>query len=214
MGDPGAGGNPGDAPTARRARENLSDRRRLRRSLAIVMMSGTSVAVLLTSALYSDSASVGSNTFAIGTLDISSSPTTAVLTASNMIAGDATTASLQVNNAGTLALRYYASSTTTENVLAAQLDLTVKSGVSSCTTANFGLSGTVLYGPADLGSTTGVTLFGDATQGAQAGDRALAAAANETLCLQVKLPVTAGTNFQGLTTTATFALVSEQTANN
>jgi hypothetical protein len=196
------------------APDDRADRRRLRRSLLIVALSGGSAFVLLASALYSDSASVASNTFAIGTLDISSSPTSTILTASNMSGGDLTTGSIQVSNAGTLALRYYATSTTTENVLAGQLDLTVKSGVTSCTNGGFASTGTVLYGPADLGSVAGTVLFGDPTQGDQGGDRTLAASANETLCLQVLLPYTAGSAYQGLTTTATIALVAEQTANN
>jgi hypothetical protein len=119
-----------------------------------------------------------------------------------------------VSNAGTLQLRYAVTSTTTENALAAQLDLTVKTGVTTCTNGGFATDGTVVYGPGDLGSTTGVNLIGDPGTGAQAGDRTLNAGANEVLCFRVSLPLATGNSFQGLTTTATVAFVAEQTANN
>jgi hypothetical protein len=226
---PGGDGSPAAAPqrdeTARagaagrvaRRREADADRqslRRLRRSILVVLLSGGSVSVLLVSALYTDVTSIPANTFTIGTLDISSSPTSAAITAASMSLGTTTVSSLQVLNSGSLALRYAIRSTTTENVLASQLDLTVKSGVSSCTTSGFGSSGTVLYGPGDLGSTTGLALVGSSVQGAQAGDRTLAAAANETLCLQVSLPSNAGPISQNLSTTATIDLIAEQTTNN
>jgi hypothetical protein len=183
-----------------------ADRRRLRRSILTAALSGVSALILLAAALYTDTASNG--------LDVNSSPTTVALTTTNMVGGSSVTGTLQVLNSGSLAMRYAIKSTTTENVLADQLDLTIKSGVSTCNTANFGLSGSVLYGPDDLGKTTGLNLVGDPAQGAQSGDRTLAGNANETLCLQVKLPVATGATYQGRTTTATIALIAEQTANN
>jgi hypothetical protein len=198
----------------READANRQSLRRLRRSILVALLSGGSVSVLLVSALYTDVTSIPTNTFTIGTLDISSSPTSAAITATGMSPGTTTVSSLQVLNSGSLALRYAIRSTTTENTLAGQLDLTVKSGVSSCTTSGFGSSGTVIYGPGDLGNTTGLALVGSSTQGAQAGDRTLAASANETLCLQVSLPSYAGTTSQNSSTTATIDLIAEQTTNN
>ena len=119
-----------------------------------------------------------------------------------------------MTNAGGGQLRYAVTSTTTEDTLAAQLDLTIKSGVTTCTNGGFGASGSVLYGPADLGSTGGINVIGDSAQGAQAGDRTLNAAASEVLCFQVSLPLSTGDAYQSLTTTATFAFNAEQTANN
>jgi len=165
-------------------------------------------------ALFTDTASVGSNTFSTGTVDITTSPTTALVTFSAMAPGDQVTAAITVTNAGTMDLRYAVTSTTTENVLAAALDLTVKSGVTTCTNAGFSATGAVVYATGDLGSTTGVNTIGDPAQGAQAGDRALAATANEVLCFNVILPLATGNASQGLTSTATFAFVAEQTANN
>jgi hypothetical protein len=57
-------------------------------------------------------------------------------------------------------------------------------------------------------------LFRSPTQGADTGDRTLAASADEDLCFNVELPSATGNSFQGLTTTATFAFAAEQTANN
>ncbi len=165
-------------------------------------------------ALFTDTASVPSNTFSTGTVDISTAPVSALVTFSNMAPGDQVTNPITVSNAGTLALRYAVTSTTTENVLAAQLDLTIKSGVTTCTNGGFGVDGTVVYATGDLGSTTGVNVIGNPAQGAQAGDRPLAASANEVLCFNVSLPLSTGNSFQGLTTTATFAFQAEQTTNN
>ena len=167
-----------------------------------------------TGAIFTDTQQVDANTFSTGTVDISTNPTTALVTFSGMAPGDQVTNPIVVTNSGTLELRYAVTSTTTENSLAAQLDLTIKSGVTTCTNAGFGVDGTVIYGPADLGSMAGINVIGDPTQGAQAGDRPLAASGNETLCFNVSLPLTTGSAFQGQTTTATFNFLSEQTKNN
>ncbi len=165
-------------------------------------------------ALFTDTQSVPANAFTTGTIDISTSPVSALVTFSNMLPGDQVTAPIVVTNAGTSQFRYAITSTTTENVLAAQLDLTIKSGVTTCTSAGFAGSGTVIYATGDLGNTTAVNAVGNPAQGAQAGDRVLNSAANETLCFNVTLPIGTGNTFQGLSSTATFAFVAEQTANN
>jgi len=154
------------------------------------------------------------NVFSTGTIDISTDPTTALVTFSNMAPGDEVTNDITVTNAGSLELRYAVTSDTTEDTLAAQLDLTIKTGVTTCTNVGFGVDGTVIYGPGDLGSTTGTDVIGDPTQGADTGDRTLAASADEDLCFNVELPLATGNSFQGLNTTATFTFAAEQTANN
>jgi predicted ribosomally synthesized peptide with SipW-like signal peptide len=180
--------------------------------LVLALLVGVlSVGVL---AVFTDSTSVGANTFATGNVDVSTSPASALVTYSAMVPGDQVTAPITVTNAGSADLRYAITSTTTENVLAAQLDLTVKSGVATCTNAGFGASGTVLYGPADVGSTATTNLVGNPTQGAQAGDRALSAGGNEVLCFNVSLPLSTGNAFASLSSTATFTFEAEQTRNN
>ena len=166
-------------------------------------------------AVFTDTQSVPNNTFNVGTLDISTSPTTALVTFSGMAPGDEVTNPITVTNGGSLELRYAVTSTTTEDTLAGQLDLTIKTGVTLCTNAGFGASGTVIYGAGDLGSMAGTNVIGDPAQGDDPpGDRTLVASGNETLCFNVKLPASTGSSYQGSNTTATFAFQAEQTSSN
>jgi spore coat-associated protein N len=171
--------------------------------------------VLAARALFDVAKPVGSNSFGAGTVDIATSPTTALLTLTAMGPGDTLTAPITVTNNGSLQLRYAITSTTTENSLAGQLDLYIKSGVTTCTTAGFGASGSTLYNDTShLGSTTGVNVVGDPNQGSQAGDRTLNAGANETLCLQVSMPATIPNSYHSITGTVTLTFQAEQTTNN
>jgi hypothetical protein len=180
----------------------------------VVVSAIASFAVFGSFAIFTDTQSVPNNTFSTGTVDISTNPTTALVTFSGMAPGDQVTNPITVSNAGSLELRYAVTSTTTENVLAAQLDLTIKTGVTTCTNAGFGASGTVIYGPGDVGSTTGTNVIGNPAQGPDTGDRTLSGSSNEILCFNVKLPLSTGNSYQSLTTTATLAFQAEQTANN
>ena len=69
--------------------------------------------------------SVGSNSFATGTLDISAAPASAVFNVSDMAPWGSAVDDILVTNGGFLALRYAVTSTTTENTLAGRLDLTI-----------------------------------------------------------------------------------------
>jgi predicted ribosomally synthesized peptide with SipW-like signal peptide len=169
-----------------------------------------------TLAVFTDSQAVDSNTFTTGTVDISTAPTTALVSFSNMAPGDSVTDDLVVTNGGTLAQRYSVTSTATNTdakALKDQLVLTVKT-VDATTpgTPCDNFDGTQLY-TGDLDSSAG-QIVGDSASGAQAGDRNLAAAANETLCFRVALPIGTGNTFQNATSTATFTFSAEQTANN
>jgi predicted ribosomally synthesized peptide with SipW-like signal peptide len=188
----------------------------LSRILLVLLVVGVVAASLgvASNAIWTDSQDVDANVFSTGTIDISTDPTTALVTFSNMAPGDEVTNDITVTNAGSLELRYAVTSDTTEDTLAAQLDLTIKTGVTTCTNVGFGVDGTIIYGPGNLGSTAGTDVIGDPTQGADTGDRTLAASADEDLCFNVELPSATGNSFQGLTTTATFAFAAEQTANN
>ena len=183
-------------------------------SVSLILLSLVGIVLTGSNAVFTSTSSNGANTFSTGTVVISTAPASAFITFSAMAPGDVVTAPLTVTNGGTMQLRYAVTSASTENTLAAQLDLTIKDGVTTCSNAGFGASGTVRYGPGDLGSTTGVNVIGDAAQGVQAGDRTLDVAASEILCFQVSLPLSAGNASQGVTTTATFAFNAEQTANN
>jgi spore coat-associated protein N len=180
-------------------------------TLAVLSFAGA-VVTISSLALFTDQATNTGNAFSTGTVDITTSPTSAVVTMPSMVPGDQVTAPLTVSNNGTIALRYAAGSTTTEDALASNLVLTVKSGVTACTDIGWGATGTVLYSGV-LGSTGVSPLFGSNAPGSQPGDRVLAAGASENLCLNVTLPLAASA-VQGLTTTATFVFDAEQTANN
>jgi camelysin-like metallo-endopeptidase len=194
----------------------------LRRTDARIVASVVLVVVLAltwtrdTLAVFTDQDSVGANTFTAATIGLTTSPTTALITYSNMQPGDSVTNSITVTNSGNVQLRYALSSSATNadgKALKDQLVLTVKTvDVTTPGTPCNDFDGTQLY-TGDLDSTAG-KLVGDSTQGSQAGDRSLNAAANEILCFRANLPLATGNTYQGATTTATFTFDSEQTANN
>lgn len=164
----------------------------------------------LTHAIFSDSAEVTGNAFTSGSVDISSSPTSALLTLSAMAPGDKVTAPISISNAGTLQLRYaMTTGISGSSVLSDGMTLAIKSGVTTCNNASFGADGTSVYS----GSLTAGAI-GDPAQGSQAGDRTVNASSGETLCFQATLPSNAGNSLQSLSATATFTFAAEQTANN
>lgn len=197
------------------ARSTRSTYGRFAVGVIVLTVSAAGLTGVATSALFIDSANVAAGPFTAGTVSLTATPATSALTFANMAPGDTVTAPITVTNAGTLAQRYAVVSVTTENTLAAQLDLTIKSGVTTCTNGGFAGSGVVAYATGDLGSTTpGTKVIGDSATGIHAGDRVLAASGAETLCAQVVLPTATGNTFQTLTTTATLTFNAEQTLNN
>ena len=181
---------------------------------AVTAMTVAAVGVSVTGAVFSDSQVVAANSFTSGTVDISASPANTIISLSGMAPGDVVTAAVTVGNGGSLELRYALSSVTSEDVLAGQLSTEVKVGVNNCTDNGFANTGSTLYGPGSLGSTGGTKLFGDSAQGADAGDRVIAANGSEELCIQVSLPLSTGNAFQGLSSNATLTFDAEQTTNN
>jgi len=166
--------------------------------------------IMITGALglFTDQESVGSNSFSTGTLDLSANPASALVTFSNMAPGDSVTGQLTLTNSGTLQLRYAMTTSATNDDaknLRDQLQLTIKTLGTDCNT----FDGIQLYT-----GTLASGVIGDAAQGAQAGDRTLAAQGSESLCFRVQLPLSTGNSFQNAATTATFTFQAEQTANN
>jgi camelysin-like metallo-endopeptidase len=177
--------------------------------LAVGVLAGAPWAI--TQAVWTDSQAVTGNTFSTGSVDISTTPTSALVTLSGMVPGDKVTAPLTVSNAGTLQLRYAMSTGISgSTTLSDGLELQVKSGVTTCSNAGFGTDGTDVYATGTL--TAGA--IGNPAQGSQTGDRTLNASAGEVLCFQVRLPSGASSSLQGLSTTATFTFAAEQTTNN
>ena len=177
-----------------------------------------------TLAVFTDTSPSSANTFTTGTLDLKLSDNNETdldsvstsVTFSNMAPGDTVTDRIVPQNSGSLALRYAIASSATNadaKLLKDQLVLTIKTiDVTTPGTPCDNFDGTQLY-TGDTDSTAG-KLVGDNAQGAQAGDRPLAAAASETLCFRVNLPLTTGNAFQNATTTVTFTFDAEQTVNN
>lgn len=167
--------------------------------------------------IFTSTADVTGNAFTTGTVVISTSPASVLITYDNMAPGDTTTQSLVVSNDGSLELRYAISSSATDTDLKGlkdQLVLTIKTiDVTLPATPCDDFDGTQLY-TGDLDDGVSGYLVGDPTQGEDTGDRTLAASTSETLCFQVSLPSDTGDAFQDATTTATFSFEAEQTKNN
>ena len=188
-------------------------RRRRRRlpvliALTLGLLAGSVVAVSGSLAIFTSAPTLGGNAFTTGTVILGLNPVTALLTSANMMPGDTVAGSLVVTNSGTGQLRYAMTSASTNadaKALMNQITLTVKTLGTSCAV----FDGTSLYSGA-----LSAAAFGNPAQGAQAGDRTLNGAANETLCFQANLPAATGNAFQGATTTTTFTFSAEQTANN
>jgi hypothetical protein len=157
--------------------------------------------------LFTESVDNDGNAFTSGSVDISTSPASAFITMSGMAPGDSVTDQVAVSNDGTLELRYAMTTvaTNTDSLnLRDALTLTIKTLGTDCAT----FDGTELYT-----GTLASGAVGDPTQGADTGDRTLAASASEDLCFKVELP-SGATDPEGAATTATFTFAAEQTTNN
>ena len=190
--------------------------RKLATSL-VVLLAFAAMVVVGTLAVFTDTQDVDANTFSTGTVDISTSPASALVTYSAMAPGDSVTNPLVVTNSGSLGLRYAIRSVATNTDgkgLKDLLSLTIKTvDVTTPASPCNDFDGTTLY-TGDLDDGTGGKLVGDAAQGADTGDRALTAGSSETLCFRVSLAIGTGNAAQGATTTATFTFDAEQTKNN
>jgi spore coat-associated protein N len=186
-------------------------RRRARRRGIVALLGAVSLLTIgagsMSLAQFTDSAT-STWAFTTGTIDINTSP--AVLTAiGSMMPGDNATQALTVTNAGSGDLRY-ALSVAATNPLGTALNLTIKGP-----DGGVGGSCVLFNGASVLASTTlNGAAFGSNVQGAQAGDRNLAAGASEVLCLRVSLPLATGNAMQAASSAATFTFDAEQTANN
>jgi len=181
--------------------------------VATVALSMASVgAGAFTLAIFTSTASNGSNAFTVGTLGIGLAPASALISFSPILPGDPpTTGTLTVSNSGNSTLRYAMTTTATNTDakgLRDQMTLVIKT--KDTNTAGCGnFNGTQLYS-----GTLAAGVIGDSTVGFQTGDRSLAGSASEVLCFQAALPSSTTIAFQGATTTATFTFNAEQTANN
>jgi hypothetical protein len=188
-----------------------SSGRSRRRGLVLALVAAallTAGGVASSLAIFVDTETVDGNAFTTGSISLSASPTSALLTASALMPGDTVNGTLVMSNPGTAQLRYAmtASATNADGLgLATQLSLAIRTQGTSCAA----FDGTLLYSGA-----IGSAAFGSSTAGAQAGDRTLSGATSETLCFRASLPIATGNGYQNASTTATFTFDAEQTANN
>ena len=191
------------------------DRRR-RIGAAAALAALAFVGIGLSSALFTDSQTLGANDITTGTVRLGTTPGTAALSAGNMAPGDDVFGNVRVENNGSLRLRY-ALTASADNpdtkALRTQLRLSVYSGVGpiACAAGDVSL-GTLEGGPTGLGGPA--NLLGDNAQGFQPGDRSLIAGDTENLCFRVALPLATGNAYQNATSTITLTFDAEQTVNN
>jgi predicted ribosomally synthesized peptide with SipW-like signal peptide len=181
----------------------LSRQQRLAMAALAILTAVSLGAGAMSLALFTDSAE-STGTFTSGTVDITSNPTVA-FTVAAMMPGDDNTQALTIANAGTGALRYSLTTVAT-NVLGDTLTLTVKTVGTGCAT----FDGTTVLAATALNGAA----IGSPAQGADAGDRVLAAASSEVLCFRVSLPLATGNSSQGISSSVTFTFDAEQTSNN
>jgi spore coat-associated protein N len=195
------------------------DRRHRRRRpvLLLVILAAVGIgAAQFSLALFTDTETVD-GVFSAGSIDLDGVKIDALtLSTGALMPGDTITDDVVVSNVGTAQLRYAMTTTSTNpdtKLLRDVLTLTVKTiDVTTPLTPCDNFDGTSVLAATVLGFNT--AKFGDVTQGAQAGDRVLNAAASETLCFRVSLPIGTGNAYQSATTTTTFSFAAEQTANN
>ena len=197
--------------------KNLQGMKRIMVSLAIIGLVAASITTGAM-ALFTDQETSAANSFTTGTLDLAlTNGTPLPFTVSPMAPGDVVYGGLQVSNSGTMELRY-AMSTTGDgtSILDEQLDLTIDvvtgAGVDAVWyTADDVVGQANVYGPDGVLSAAAI---GNPAQGAQAGDRTLAAAGTERLRFQVTMPLSTDNSYQGTTCTVAFVFDAEQTTNN
>jgi len=168
-------------------------------------------------AVFTDQQTNPDNVFTTGTVVLGIDPATAMFTVSNMAPGDVEYDGLEVNNGGSLELRYAMTTTADDtSTLDEQLDLTIDvvtdPGVDGIWYTDDDVVGEAnIYGPDGVLSSA---FFGDPTQGEQAGDRTLASLASERLRFKATLPLDTDNSYQGATCTVAFVFDAEQTASN
>ena len=182
---------------------------RLATGSAIMGVSVTGVILATFGPVFSDAEAVSADSFEAGTLDITASPARAALSLVSMAPGDQITGTLTLSNEGSLQARYAMRLISTEDRFASALKMTVKTDVTNCDNGGFSADGEVLYGPGEAGAIDGIPAFGDPMSGPDHGDRLLNPAAQETLCINVRLPISIDNSLQNASTTITMEFVAE-----
>ena len=185
--------------------------------LKLLAIGATAVAVLSVSAgamsmaFFTDDAVVDNNSFATGTINLTTNPTTALFSVSGMMPGDVSYGQLTVSNAGSAQLRYAMTSSSTDpdsKALAGAINLEIRVKAAGTCSADF--TGTSVMTSTALSAAA----FGNPNGGQDTGDQVVNASTNQVLCFKASLPQGTGDGYQGAATVTTFTFHGEQTANN
>jgi hypothetical protein len=159
---------------------------------------------LTTYALWTTSLTSTNNQFSAGTLHIAHSLAAGTtLSMTNLLAGDYFDRQIDINNSGSLRLRYSLTTTTSgDATLASTLQLGVRTKTSNPCSDHDGIN---LYA-----GNLATAAFGNPASGSDVGDRELAAGAIETLCFEIVLPSGAPASLLATTFAPTFVFSAEQ----
>lgn len=194
-------------------------RKRILVTLAGAVTLASLAAGAVSLAVFTDTETVDA-TFTSGTIILDAAKidglSTTLALGDNWVPGDSVTGVVEVQNDGTNQLRYSLTSTTTSvagpngGVLNAALTVEVRVADVDNTCTLF--TGAALQVSEVLGASNG--LFGDPSPTVGTGDRTVAPAASDFICVKVSLPIITGDTYQGATATTTFTFNAEQTENN
>ena len=185
-------------------------RRRRRRRLLILLLIGLSavpsvVTSYISINLFGERAFLTTDAWAPMPIDVRAEPDL-LIEATGMLPGDVRGGTLTVANAGADPLRYALVSVANDRDHRGLRDVllaTLRDEGSGCSA----FDGAILYSGPLVGAG-----FGDPATGQHVGDRLLAGAAQERICVRVTLPVSAGNRYQHALTEATFTVVAEHAA--
>lgn len=210
------------------SRQDVARRRRGWATGAILVLAGVGVTSLTTSALFTDQDTLA-GTISTGSVVLTADGAQFTMPVGGLAPGGSVVAPIQVNNVGSLQLRYAVSlssavvppagGTAGTGDLRTQLRARVFADATCTLDSTDGataigdtewITGNDFGLPGDL-----VPIVGDPATGAQERDRELAAVVgSETLCVRVDMSRDADNAFQNTAAELTFQLDSEQTVNN
>lgn len=177
--------------------------------LASVAVGLTVSGTLLSSASVSAVEYLAPNRVTAVTIDVEPGAATVGLIVDNMAPGDRAVARLDIENAGSGALRYALTAATSDTAVADYLSVDIWLATDGCSPAGPPVGATVLVTdqPALPGSAT--RILGDPTTGTQPGDRVVDVEETDRLCYSVELHRDAPNSIQGITTTHDLTVLAE-----
>ena len=192
-------------------------RRRLIASAGIVGLAFVGIGQLVTGALFEDSATATvSYTTGNVAIQANGSGAATLAAAANLAPGDSVYRPVNVSNTGSLDLRYAITGVTTLETksLSTVLLYTLYSGVpvAACGAGNV-TGGTALVSNVPIGLAA-TPLVGSNANGADPGDRTLAAATSEPICVVMTLPIATTSTYASASATVQLTFDAEQTKNN